>query len=95
MHVESGWTPADTDIDAFEQAFREVCEPIFAKPLSEISFGHVLLNLFNVAREFNMEVQPQLVLLQKLYSILRIRQTGLSAAGFMANRKTVFTKLAE
>lgn len=65
MHVESGWTPADTDIDAFEQAFREVCEPIFAKPLSEISFGHVLLNLFNVARKFNMEVQPQLVLLQK------------------------------
>ncbi|PJG85121.1 ubiquinone biosynthesis regulatory protein kinase UbiB [Conservatibacter flavescens] len=65
MHVRSGWTPADTDIDAFEQAFREVCEPIFAKPLSEISFGQVLLNLFNVAREFNMEVQPQLVLLQK------------------------------
>ncbi|HGO5823593.1 TPA: ubiquinone biosynthesis regulatory protein kinase UbiB [Mannheimia haemolytica] len=65
MHVESGWTPPDTDIDKFEQAFREVCEPIFAKPLSEISFGHVLLNLFNVAREFNMEVQPQLVLLQK------------------------------
>lgn len=65
MHVESGWTPADTDIDKFEQAFREVCDPIFAKPLSEISFGHVLLNLFNVAREFNMEVQPQLVLLQK------------------------------
>lgn len=65
MHVESGWTPADTDIDAFEQAFREVCEPIFAKPLSEISFGQVLLNLFNVARAFNMEVQPQLVLLQK------------------------------
>ncbi|AWW33493.1 ubiquinone biosynthesis regulatory protein kinase UbiB [Mannheimia varigena] len=65
MHVESGWTPADTDIDKFEQAFREVCEPIFAKPLSEISFGQVLLNLFNVARDFNMEVQPQLVLLQK------------------------------
>lgn len=65
MHVESGWTPADTNIDEFEQAFREVCEPIFAKPLSEISFGHVLLNLFNVAREFDMQVQPQLVLLQK------------------------------
>ncbi len=65
MHVESGWTPADTNIDEFEQAFREVCEPIFAKPLSEVSFGHVLLNLFNVAREFNMQVQPQLVLLQK------------------------------
>ncbi|SQE29780.1 Probable ubiquinone biosynthesis protein UbiB [Mannheimia haemolytica] len=69
MHVESGWTPPDTDIDKFEQAFREVCEPIFAKPLSEISFGHVLLNLFNVAREFNMEVQPQLVLLQKNTSL--------------------------
>ncbi|MGC6376742.1 ubiquinone biosynthesis regulatory protein kinase UbiB [Bisgaard Taxon 45] len=65
MHVASGWTPKDTNIDDFEQAFREVCEPIFAKPLSEISFGHVLLNLFNVAREYNMEVQPQLVLLQK------------------------------
>ncbi|QLB39506.1 ubiquinone biosynthesis regulatory protein kinase UbiB [Mannheimia pernigra] len=65
MHVESGWTPPDTDIDKFEKAFREVCEPIFAKPLSEISFGQVLLNLFNVARDFNMEVQPQLVLLQK------------------------------
>ncbi|QIW15316.1 ubiquinone biosynthesis regulatory protein kinase UbiB [Pasteurellaceae bacterium RH1A] len=65
MHVDSGWTPENTDIDAFEEAFRQVCEPIFAKPLSEISFGNVLLNLFSVAREFNMEVQPQLVLLQK------------------------------
>ncbi|MDO4430021.1 MAG: ubiquinone biosynthesis regulatory protein kinase UbiB [Lonepinella koalarum] len=65
MHVKSGWTPKDTNIDEFEQAFRQVCEPIFAKPLSEISFGHVLLNLFNVARRFNMQVQPQLVLLQK------------------------------
>ncbi|MFZ7255566.1 ubiquinone biosynthesis regulatory protein kinase UbiB [Avibacterium avium] len=65
MHVDAGWTPQDTNIDEFEQAFREVCEPIFAKPLSEISFGQVLLNLFNVAREFNMQVQPQLVLLQK------------------------------
>ncbi|PJG83612.1 ubiquinone biosynthesis regulatory protein kinase UbiB [Caviibacterium pharyngocola] len=65
MHINAGWTPEDTDIDEFEQAFREVCEPIFAKPLSEISFGQVLMNLFNVAREFNMQVQPQLVLLQK------------------------------
>lgn len=65
MHVDAGWTPQDTDIDAFEQAFQQVCEPIFAKPLSEISFAQVLLNLFNVAREFNMQVQPQLVLLQK------------------------------
>lgn len=65
MHVKSGWTPKDTDIDAFEQAFREVCEPVFAKPLAEISFAHALINLFNVAREFNMQVQPQLVLLEK------------------------------
>ncbi|TCK01427.1 2-octaprenylphenol hydroxylase [Volucribacter psittacicida] len=65
MHVKSGWTPEDTNIDEFEQAFREVCEPIFAKPLAEISFGQVLLNLFNTARRFNMQVQPQLVLLQK------------------------------
>ncbi len=65
MHVDAGWTPKNTDIDAFEEAFREVCEPIFAKPLSEISFGLVLMNLFNVARQFNMQVQPQMVLLQK------------------------------
>lgn len=65
LHVDSGWVPADTNIIDFESAIRTVCEPIFAKPLCEISFGHVLLNLFNTARRFNMEVQPQLVLLQK------------------------------
>ncbi|MCR9939141.1 ubiquinone biosynthesis regulatory protein kinase UbiB [Vibrio antiquarius] len=65
LHVDSGWVPADTNVDEFEFAIRIVCEPIFAKPLCEISFGHVLLNLFNTARRFNMEVQPQLVLLQK------------------------------
>ncbi len=65
LHVDSGWVPHDTDIDDFEFAIRTVCEPIFEKPLCEISFGHVLLNLFNTARRFNMEVQPQLVLLQK------------------------------
>lgn len=65
LHVESAWVPYDTNIDEFETAIRVVCEPIFAKPLCEISFGHVLLNLFNTARRFNMEVQPQLVLLQK------------------------------
>nr|WP_086939263.1 ubiquinone biosynthesis regulatory protein kinase UbiB [Thaumasiovibrio occultus] len=65
LHVDSGWVPADTNVDEFEFAIRTVCEPIFAKPLCEISFGHVLLNLFNTARRFNMEVQPQLVLLQK------------------------------
>ncbi|MCE7630893.1 AarF/UbiB family protein, partial [Vibrio fluvialis] len=65
LHVDSGWVPQDTNIDEFEVAIRIVCEPIFAKPLCDISFGHVLLNLFNTARRFNMEVQPQLVLLQK------------------------------
>ncbi|TNG88490.1 ubiquinone biosynthesis regulatory protein kinase UbiB [Pasteurellaceae bacterium USgator11] len=65
LHVDSGWVPEDTNVQEFEQAIRTVCDPIFAKPLSEISFGHVLLNLFNTARRFNMEVQPQLVLLQK------------------------------
>ncbi|MGL4859827.1 MAG: ubiquinone biosynthesis regulatory protein kinase UbiB [Enterobacteriaceae bacterium] len=65
LHVDSGWVPPDTNVEEFEFAIRTVCEPIFEKPLAEISFGHVLLNLFNTARRFNMEVQPQLVLLQK------------------------------
>ncbi|ACR67397.1 ubiquinone biosynthesis protein UbiB [Edwardsiella ictaluri] len=65
LHVDSGWVPPDTNIEEFEFAIRTVCEPIFEKPLDQISFGHVLLNLFNTARRFNMEVQPQLVLLQK------------------------------
>ncbi|MBG6249254.1 MULTISPECIES: ubiquinone biosynthesis regulatory protein kinase UbiB [Symbiopectobacterium] len=65
LHVDSGWVLADTNVEEFEFAIRTVCEPIFEKPLAEISFGHVLLNLFNTARRFNMEVQPQLVLLQK------------------------------
>ncbi|WP_036770187.1 ubiquinone biosynthesis regulatory protein kinase UbiB [Photorhabdus australis] len=65
LHVDSGWVPSDTNVEDFEFAIRTVCEPIFEKPLAEISFGHVLLNLFNTARRFNMAVQPQLVLLQK------------------------------
>lgn len=65
LHVDSGWVPAETSVDEFEFAIRTVCEPIFNKPLAEISFGQVLVNLFNTARRFNMEVQPQLVLLQK------------------------------
>jgi ubiquinone biosynthesis protein len=65
LHVDSGWVPANTNVDEFELAIQTVCEPIFNKPLSEISFGQVLVNLFNTARRFNMEVQPQLVLLQK------------------------------
>jgi len=65
LHVDSGWVPADTSIEEFESAIRTVCEPIFQKPLADISFGQVLMNLFNTARRFNMQVQPQLVLLQK------------------------------
>ncbi|WP_144392962.1 ubiquinone biosynthesis regulatory protein kinase UbiB [Pleionea sediminis] len=65
LHIQSGWIPADTPVEAFESAIRTACEPIFGKPLSEISFGHFLIQLFQVARRFQMEVQPQLVLLQK------------------------------
>jgi ubiquinone biosynthesis protein len=65
LHLESGWVPEDTDAEAFERVIREVCDPIFAKPLAEISFGHFLVELFRTAAEFNMEIQPQLVLLQK------------------------------
>jgi ubiquinone biosynthesis protein len=74
MHVESGWIPADTRIGEFESAIRAVCEPIFEKPLKEISYGHLLLRLFQVARRFDMEVQPQLVLLQK--TLLNIEGLG-------------------
>lgn len=65
LHLDSGWIPADTDPAAFEAVIRRVCDPIFAKPLSEISFGEFLVELFQTAAEFKMEVQPQLVLLQK------------------------------
>ncbi|WP_406705343.1 ubiquinone biosynthesis regulatory protein kinase UbiB [Sodalis sp.] len=74
LHVDSGWVPPDTNVEDFEFAIRTVCEPIFEKPLAEISFGHVLLNLFNTARRFNMEVQPQLILLQK--TLLYIEGVG-------------------
>ena len=65
LHIESGWIPANTRIDEFESAIRCVCEPIFEKPLKDISFGETLLRLFQTARRFNMEIQPQLILLQK------------------------------
>ncbi|MGV6817503.1 MAG: ubiquinone biosynthesis regulatory protein kinase UbiB [Thiotrichales bacterium] len=74
LHVESGWVPADTRVNDFEAAIRTVCEPIFERPLKEISFGHFLLRLFQTARRFNMEVQPQLVLLQK--TLLNIEGLG-------------------
>jgi ubiquinone biosynthesis protein len=65
LHVSSGWVPGDTDIEEFESVIRSVCEPIFQKPIKDISFGKVLVSLFQTARQFDMEVQPQLVLLQK------------------------------
>lgn len=74
LHVESGWVPPGTRVDEFESAIRTVCEPIFNRPLKDISFGQLLLRLFQTARRFNMEVQPQLVLLQK--TLLNIEGLG-------------------
>jgi ubiquinone biosynthesis protein len=65
LHIESGWVPRATRVDELESAVRTVCEPIYNKPLKEISFAHVLLRLFETARRFDMQVQPQLILLQK------------------------------
>ncbi|MCP4187996.1 MAG: ubiquinone biosynthesis regulatory protein kinase UbiB [Gammaproteobacteria bacterium] len=67
LHVDSGWVDRDTRIDEFEAAIRAVCEPMFQRPLAEISFGHLLLRLFQTARTFNMEIQPQLLLLEKTF----------------------------
>ena len=74
MHIESGWVPSTTRIEEFEAAIRSVCEPIFDKPLKDISFGLLLLRLFQTARRFDMVVQPQLVLLQK--TLLNIEGLG-------------------
>ncbi|MBL8437007.1 MAG: ubiquinone biosynthesis regulatory protein kinase UbiB [Zoogloeaceae bacterium] len=73
-HIEAGWVPPNTRVDEFESAIRAVCEPIFDKPLKDISFGKTLLRLFQTARRFEMEVQPQLVLLQK--TLLNIEGLG-------------------
>ncbi len=74
LHVDSGWVPATTKVHELAAAIRSVCEPIFEKPLAEISFGQVLIQLFSTARRFDMEVQPQLVLLQK--TLLNIEGLG-------------------
>ena len=74
LHVQSGWVPATTRVNDFEAAIRTVCEPIFERPLRDISFGRLLLRLFQVARRFEMEVQPQLLLLQK--TLLAIEGLG-------------------
>ena len=73
-HIESGWAPKDTRVDELEAAVRACCEPIFDRPLKDISFGNVLLRLFQTSRRFNVEVQPQLVLLQK--TLLNIEGLG-------------------
>ena len=74
LHIESGWVPAGTRVDELESAVRTICEPIFNKPLKEISFGLVLLRLFEIARRFQMQIQPQLILLQK--TLLNIEGVG-------------------
>jgi len=74
LHVECGWVPPETPIAEFEAAMRTLCEPVFERPLGDISFGHMLVTLFRTAGRFNMEVQPQLVLLQK--TLLNIEGLG-------------------
>jgi len=74
LHIESGWVPADTRVDELEGAVRAVCEPHFDRPLKDISLGQVLMRLFQTSRRFNVEIQPQLVLLQK--TLLNIEGLG-------------------
>ena len=74
LHVECGWVPPGTPVAEFEAAMRTLCEPVFERPLGDISFGHMLVTLFRTAGRFNMEVQPQLVLLQK--TLLNIEGLG-------------------
>ncbi|HEY4972435.1 MAG TPA: AarF/UbiB family protein, partial [Steroidobacteraceae bacterium] len=74
LHVQSGWVPADTRIDEMESAVRTICEPIFDRPLKEISFGTVLLRLFEALRRFDGQIQPQLLLLQK--TLLNVEGLG-------------------
>jgi ubiquinone biosynthesis protein len=74
LHLESGWVPAGTRIDEMESAVRTVCEPIFDRPLKDISFGRILLRLFEISRRFDMQIQPQLLLLQK--TLLNVEGLG-------------------
>jgi len=73
-HIESGWVPKDTNVESLETAVRAICEPIFDKPLIEISFGRTLLSLFQMSRRFGVVIQPQLVMLQK--TLLNIEGLG-------------------
>jgi ubiquinone biosynthesis protein len=74
LHLESGWVPGETRVDALESAIRTVCEPLFDRPLKDISLGQVLLRLFQTSRRFNVQIQPQLVLLQK--TLLNVEGLG-------------------
>ena len=74
LHIESGWVPPETRVNDLESAIRAVCEPYFDRPLKEISLGMVLMRLFQTSRRFNVEIQPQLVLLQK--TLLNIEGLG-------------------
>jgi ubiquinone biosynthesis protein len=74
LHLESGWVPPNTRVDALENAIRAVCEPHFDRPLKDISLGQVLMRLFQTSRRFNVEIQPQLVLLQK--TLLNVEGLG-------------------
>ena len=74
VHLESGWVPPETRVDELEAAIRAVCEPVFDRPLKEIKFGQVLLRLFQTSRRFGVEIQPQLVMLQK--TLLNIEGLG-------------------
>jgi len=74
LHLQSGWVPPDTRVDEMESAVRTVCEPILDRPLKDISFGRILLRLFEISRRFNMQVQPQLMLLQK--TLLNVEGLG-------------------
>jgi ubiquinone biosynthesis protein len=73
-HIDSGWVPADTNVDELETNIRAICEPIFDKPLKDISFGRTLLSLFQMSRRFGVVIQPQLVMLQK--TLLNIEGLG-------------------
>ena len=88
LHVQSGWVPADTRVDEMESAVRTICEPIFDRPLKEISFGTVLLRLFEALRRFDGQIQPQLLLLQKtLLNVEGLGTPALSRARHLADRQ--------
>ena len=96
VHLESGWIPEGTNVLEFENAIRSVCEPIFQKPLSEISFGQVLLSLLKEAKRFDMEVQPQLLLLYKtLLNIEGLGRTLYPELDLWATAKPYLEKLAK